>query len=234
MTHLRIILLSVIFICSPGTQAAPIIEKLKRASEITVTLPDKSEKVVKEGDEIPYGTTIKVPKRATVVVVLDNGFSLALPSKSRMLITRQDGAKGEDNPAVELYGGMVRAFSEEKEKTSLRVRTQSAVAGVRGTDFTVQLLDGGETEIRTLDGEVEVAENIDALKSGKGQRLKRGQYLRRRARMKDSPRVRKFDRQKFKDSVGSRFSGMKNIRSETRDRVRKKGSNNREMQFLKN
>jgi hypothetical protein len=85
------------------------------------------------------------------VVVLEASDSISSESKKRMVL--------------DLIRGKIRNKVEKKyegsEQSFYRVRTKAAVAGVRGTDFSVSYDESGEnvtSKIETLEGQVELSD----------------------------------------------------------------------------
>lgn len=70
---------------------------------------------------------------------------------------KRDSAAGSQNSDVQINGGKV--FARAKQLTggnsSFNIKTPSAIAGVRGTDFAVDVT-GGQTSVAVVDGSVQV------------------------------------------------------------------------------
>jgi len=61
-------------------------------------------------------------------------------------------------------------------RSSFSVRTPTAVAGVRGTEFDVEVAESGDSDINVMDGEVDVSNEYGAsiAKKGEGLRVRKG------------------------------------------------------------
>ncbi|MCB0421493.1 MAG: FecR domain-containing protein [Bdellovibrionales bacterium] len=78
------------------------------------------------------------------------GSSLALPSKS--------GSDAKDGSQLKLYYGKMRALISKKgPRNNLMIKTKSAVAGVRGTDFYFSQSGATGTKLTVLRGAVALA-----------------------------------------------------------------------------
>ena len=80
-----------------------------------------------------------------------------------------DASKGGGEVALNISKGLMRFVSGRMASRSYRVKTPSATLGVRGTDFIVAVLEGGETAVSVLDGLVELsADGGDSADVGAG------------------------------------------------------------------
>jgi hypothetical protein len=106
---------------------------------------------VKPADVIQSGTDgkAKIAYPNGDNFVIGNGTSLVLPSISE----KSDGTK--KNSSLELIYGKVRALiSKSGPRNNMTVKTPSAVAGVRGTDFFTRSNPSDGTQITVLRGQV--------------------------------------------------------------------------------
>lgn len=122
------------------------------------------------------GSSISVPAR----IITDDKTSVVVEfkDKSRAVIAKNtdveiDQPKNGTQWNV-LHSGFVRTEVTKPATPSKRFlfgyKTKSAVMGVRGTIFDInETPETKKTELRTLDGEVQVAEDQKSLDAGKGQ-----------------------------------------------------------------
>lgn len=90
-----------------------------------------------------------------------NVVNIAQNSRVKMRGFELDGAKGYTSSTIDLVYGKLRSQVVTKpkyaDKPTFKVRTPSAVAGVRGTDFITTHIKGGDvTKVETLKGAVEL------------------------------------------------------------------------------
>lgn len=107
-----------------------------------------------QGDEITAGAD----SRAKIVMSDKNVLNVSPDSK--IVIAKYENKGDEKNVQIEVMYGKVRASVEEKydgDKSKFNIKTPSAVAGVRGTDFiTGYNLQTQKSEITTFTGTVAV------------------------------------------------------------------------------
>jgi hypothetical protein len=118
------------------------------------TDPGKIGMKVFQGDEISAGAD----SRAKIVMSDKNVLNISPDSK--IVIAKYENKGDEKNVQIDVMYGKVRASVEEKydgEKSKFNIKTPSAVAGVRGTDFiTGYSRQTQKTEITTFTGTVAV------------------------------------------------------------------------------
>ena len=62
-------------------------------------------------------------------------------------------------------GNILATVKKESSDENFRVVTPTAIAGVRGTTFSVEVMDGREPRVKVLDGKVAMAPRIEALEN---------------------------------------------------------------------
>jgi hypothetical protein len=119
------------------------------------------------GDEIREKDKIETDKNSRLQVLFGSGNILNVTPESEVVITEASDSvdKLEKRRVVlDLIKGKVRNKVNQKyngEQSYYRVRAGAAVAGVRGTDFTVSLSEDSKdiySKIETLEGSVELSD----------------------------------------------------------------------------
>jgi len=106
---------------------------------------------------------------------------LGYPDGSKALVGRNSeviiSSPASATPDLDLRAGEIRALitKGKGKKYRLRIRTRSAVMGVRGTDVVVAT-KGDETQVHTVSGEVDVAKSSADLDKGKGVKIPAGKF----------------------------------------------------------
>lgn len=131
--------------------------------DIKVVSKDGSQSGAKVGKKVSQGDTIVSGPDSRAKVVMTDKNVLNISPDSKIMIEKYEN-DGKDNKNVELnvLYGKVRASVEQKydgEKSKFNVKTPSAVAGVRGTDFiTGYSSQTKQTSITTFAGSVAVGQ----------------------------------------------------------------------------
>ena len=131
--------LFVIFSSSAMAQVNGVMTVVKGDITVTTAADGKTEKA-KVGKKIFPGDTIQAGADARAKIVMSDKNVLNIAPDSKMVIEKyeNDPAKGNKQVTLNVLYGKVRASVEQKydgEKNKFHVKTPSAVAGVRGTDF---------------------------------------------------------------------------------------------------
>jgi hypothetical protein len=120
---------------------------------------------VQEGDTVIAGTD----SRAKIVMVDKNVLNISPDTKIAIEKYQFDQAKDNKNVSLNVLYGKVRSTVNQKydgEKNSFNIKTPSAVAGVRGTDFVTGFNPvTSATKIVTFEGQVMTGSGMD--KSGR-------------------------------------------------------------------
>ena len=118
---------------------------------------------VKRGSKVCEGETLRAGKDSYAKVVMPDKNVLTLKSESQLKISEYvfQPKKGKKKVIIDLIYGRVRSKVNQKYHgvQSFEVRTKSAVAGVRGTDFLTEFnAQSGEATVVTFEGLVEMGQ----------------------------------------------------------------------------
>jgi hypothetical protein len=114
------------------------------------------------GSAVNQGDQLRTGKPGRLRVVFQDDTVLTVTDDSRVVVDQQvfDPAQGKTRSVLELLGGKVSALVGEyyhRSGATYEIKTVTAVAGVRGTEFVVQYNAGDDvTEVVGLSGKVEV------------------------------------------------------------------------------
>ena len=133
-----------------------------------------------KGGRVIWNDVLTTPDDGRMRVLLKDQSILSLGNKSRLVVVKHDAANQQT--ALDLAYGRVRAKVTEitRDSGSFEIRTPTAVAGVIGTDFVVDVDSGGETDVTCLKGNVKVRNADPKIKGeeivheGHTTRIKRG------------------------------------------------------------
>lgn len=182
---------------------AQLLDKQKKLSK---TLSFKGEifyyDKLKLGQKVLPGQFIKCDPGCNVKVGFANGDSIYVGPGTTMEIPKIIGSKKSDVNQLELYYGKIRAIISPKgPRKKLKVRTRSAVTGVRGTDLFVSYNDYAGHQTSVVRGEVSVAPTTEissTVSASDSQVLKSGEVASIKV---DNPAIekRKVNRAELKD-----------------------------------
>lgn len=107
--------------------------------EVTVTGKDNKVEPAKVGKKVVQGDTISAGKEGRAKIVMADKNVLNISPETQIKIEKyENDGKDKKNVELNVLYGKVRASVEQKydgEKSKFNIKTPSAVAGVRGTDF---------------------------------------------------------------------------------------------------
>ncbi|MDH5657340.1 MAG: FecR domain-containing protein [Spirochaetia bacterium] len=131
------------------------VSSLNNPSNFSTITPDKV--YSKEGMILP-GQIIKTGKDSRVDLQLKDGILFRLGPETKILLKESQILSGENFHKVEIdlsKGKMFTTVNKMEGASSFKVKTPTAIAGVRGTDFLV-VSDEVSSDILVEDGSVEV------------------------------------------------------------------------------
>lgn len=162
------LLLGALLAAAPAGATTGVIEALK--GKVTVAAKGGKPAAVKAGASVPAGAQIETGKDAYALVALDDGSRIKLRDKSSVTLA----AAKEGVTEVFLKLGSIFAKVKKKMKGEFHVRTPTALAAVRGTEFFTaygrKKRKGHDLWLCVNEGAVEVAAGGDSVlvKQGKG------------------------------------------------------------------
>jgi hypothetical protein len=113
-------------------------------------------KKAKRGAKLDQGNVIQAGKDAKAKLIYKNGDQISVTSLSAYQVT-WDQAQNKASTVDLLYGKIRGQIKKNGERSGLKIKTKSAVMGVRGTDFVVaSRSSSGASEVTVLRGEVGV------------------------------------------------------------------------------
>lgn len=126
-----------------------------------ISAKDQKTSAGKVGMKVFVGDKVTTGKEGRAKIVMSDKNVLNLSPDTKMVISRYE-TKGKDkNVEIKIEEGKVRASVEQKydgDKSKFQIRTPSAVAGVRGTDFITRYEPASrQSQIITFTGTVAVA-----------------------------------------------------------------------------
>lgn len=109
------------------------------------------------GMQLSEGDRIRTSASTAELRLSPNGSIIKLSRNTEFRIESLSGGKSPDTNAFSLASGKLRTVAAKKFGTAYEVRTPSAVCGVRGTDFGMEVQEGVREGVAVRDGVVEFA-----------------------------------------------------------------------------
>jgi len=105
--------------------------------------------------ELPEGSTVKTYNSTAELELVPNGSIVKLDFNTEFMIETLQRDKNSANTFA-LFGGKIRTVAARSGRSeNYSIRTPSAVCGVRGTDFGMQVIQGASDAVAVLRGAVE-------------------------------------------------------------------------------
>lgn len=112
---------------------------------------DQKPGALRVGEQLWNGDRLLLQLSGQVKLVLADGSVLKVEGGSDLTLGQTDDGKGT---LLGLAKGLIRVVAEKQLGSGLFVRTDAAVAGVKGTQFQVEAQDG-RSELKVLEGSVQ-------------------------------------------------------------------------------
>ena len=114
---------------------------------------------------LAIGDRVRTGELSRAVVRLTDSSMLRLDELTTCEISRPP--RESTKPTLDLSDGAIYFFSREKPR-ELEIRTPAATGALRGTEFVMRVGSGGRTQVRMMDGEVELTNSAGSvlLRSG--------------------------------------------------------------------
>ncbi len=122
----------------------------------------------KAGDTVLVGDTVKTSSKGTAKILMNDDSVVSISPRSRFKIT--GAVYNPQNKSREssffLFAGRVKALVSKfwSPENTFTIRSKTAVAGVRGTEFVFTIDDSGQSNIAVIEGVVEVHNPSDSKK----------------------------------------------------------------------
>jgi hypothetical protein len=141
--------------CPPG-QGAPVGQMASASGQVVIVRAGTTQACLAEADHALYENDLLVTREgARAVLNLKDGSRVSLAETTRLVIDRAvyDPDAGTRESLLGMSLGKARFWVRKiagAKRSSFRVKTETAVAGVRGSDFVVRAAAGPVTEVVAL------------------------------------------------------------------------------------
>jgi len=190
---------------------------------VTLESSSGSQKTAKEEELLDVGDTIETDSKTAIRLGFEDGSEVVLSPDSKIKIDSLEDEEGNDVPLIELISGKIRSMIGEgirkwRGSHKFFIKSKDAVMGVRGTDFITDVTSG-ETEVHTIEGTVDVSQDMASFKGNKRRALKKG-FSTKAKKGRALGRGRKFNVQEKVERFKKRHPKMASLRNRIkRDRA---------------
>lgn len=191
-------------IAAQGADSLMMVERIQGTGQVKI-LHEGKKRIAQAGETLEANEIVETDQKSAVRLVAEDGTHQTLGPSTRFSILAKDGTA----LSTELLSGAALIKVEKPEGTPRYryfIRTPTAVIGVRGTEFAVEHDPKNGFAVHTLEGKVDVGQDIGLLRKGKGQSLLRAEAL-RGSNGKLEPKE-KFSEAEFRKDFESRHPGV--------------------------
>ena len=133
-----------------------VLEYFDNAREISVQDSEGFEyKYVRFGMDLKPGDIITTKNTHAEVRLSPNGSIIKIAANTRFSVDSLQGREDASKNVFSLAAGKIRMVAARNIKSRYEVRTPTAVCGVRGTDFGLEVIEGVRDAAAVLSGEIE-------------------------------------------------------------------------------
>ncbi|MBX7058018.1 MAG: FecR domain-containing protein [Leptospirales bacterium] len=147
------------------------------ASGEAVVVRGQNEMQAKVGMVVNENDTIKTTN-GTVDLQTRSGSAVRIKNFTTVTIAKLYGEGSADTRLSMQHGSLMASVKRTSGSENFSVTTPTAIAGVRGTTFTVDAVEGESPRVRVLDGRVAVSPRIAALENLSQDQINGDQNLR--------------------------------------------------------
>lgn len=155
-------------VCSASFALAQEVGTLEVEEGQVVIIRGTDTQEADEGDEVAVFAkdTVQTLEESFALLILgddDNSDQISLDEKTTFLIEEYGTPEGEETTrgAFSVIGGKVRSLvNQAKGKKDIKLRTTSAVIGVKGTDFLTEVPNPDVTQVTTFEGTVSLQNRL--------------------------------------------------------------------------
>lgn len=140
--------------------------------------------IVREGKEVPAKVGMVVNENdvlkttnGTVDLQTKNGSAVRIRNFTTVTISKLYGEGSADTRLSMQHGGLLASVKRKSANESFTVTTPTAIAGVRGTTFSVDSNEGEPTRVKVLDGSVSMKPRVASLEKFSDEEISKNENL---------------------------------------------------------
>ncbi len=142
--------------------------------------------IVRNGEELPAKVGMVVNENdvlkttnGTVDLQTKNGSAVRIRNYTTVTISKLYGDGSADTRLSMKHGGLMASVQRKSSKENFTVTTPTAIAGVRGTTFTVESNEGEPARVKVIDGKVAMAPRVAALEKYSDEEIQANENLKK-------------------------------------------------------
>ncbi len=159
-----LLLALIVSLCLPAVLAAQnqaILVYAENPDAVEILDIDGFSRVASIGEEIAGGETIATGRSSAEIKLSPNGTIIKIARNTNFVIEALAGSAGKSDNEFALLGGKLRTVAAKAASGErYRIRTPTAVCGVRGTDFSMNVQPGAQDAVFVKRGLVEFSRNV--------------------------------------------------------------------------
>lgn len=140
--------------------------------------------LVRQGQEVPAKVGMVVNEsdvlkttNGTVDLQTKNGSAVRIRNYTTVTISKLYGEGSADTRLSMQHGGLLASVKRKSGRENFTVTTPTAIAGVRGTTFSVESNEGEPTRVKVLDGSVAMKPRVAALEKFSAEEIQGNENL---------------------------------------------------------
>lgn len=141
------------------------------AKNMVIVFAQGDAKIIHGGQEVPAAVGLVVTENdqiktmdGSIDLQTKSGSAVRIRPFTTITVARLSAGEGETRLGLE-HGGLLANVKKESNSESFNVVTPTAIAGVRGTTFSMEVDNGEQPVVRVLDGSVALAPHIPAMEN---------------------------------------------------------------------
>ncbi len=152
---IRAVVLSVVLVSSARAIPAPVQIQLVPQGQVEIRGAGGEWTRVSGRINLEPGQEVRTKDASAALITFSDGSKLALSPNAQFAVEKSD----RQETTLKLGLGKLRAFFAGYMSSRLSVRTPTAVAAVRGTEFELSADSQGQSEVNVREGHLEVSDN---------------------------------------------------------------------------
>ncbi len=141
-------------------------------------IAQSKETVLKVGAKVANGATVKTAANSMIVLAYVDGTHLKVKENTELVIHAEDSAAKSSNWVDLIRGALYSSVAKQQQGHQFQIKTQTAVAGVRGTEFFTAIGEHDAFWLCVEDGAVDVtpegSEKVISVPKGLGVLIEKG------------------------------------------------------------
>lgn len=161
-------------------------EKTAASRSMIIVFASGDAMIVRDGKELPARVGMVVNENdvlkttsGTVDLQTKNGSAVRIRNYTTVTISKLYGEGSADTRLSMKHGSMLASVKRASQGENFTVTTPTAIAGVRGTTFSVEANEGEPARVKVIDGKVAMSPRIAALEKYSDEEIAKNDNLKK-------------------------------------------------------